>query len=55
MHELTLSDGSKAIVYKKANGDIGLYEKSGGNPLGDKEVVITPQKKVNEIPVGEYK
>jgi len=27
----------------------------GGNPLGDKEVVITPQKKVNEIPVGEYK
>lgn len=55
MHELTLSDGSKAIVYKKANGDIGLYEKSGGNPLDGKEVVITPQKKVNEIPVGEYK
>ena len=55
MHELTLSDGSKAIVYKKANGDIGLYEKSGGNPLGDKEIVVTPQKKVNEIPVGEYK
>lgn len=27
----------------------------GGNPLGDKEIVVTPQKKVNEIPVGEYK
>jgi hypothetical protein len=27
----------------------------GGDPLDGKEVVITPQKKVNEIPVGEYK
>jgi hypothetical protein len=25
LHEITLKDGTKAIVYKKANGDIGLY------------------------------
>ena len=57
LHEITLKDGTKAIVYKKANGDIGLYKNNndtidGGNPLGDQEVVITPQKK-NEIPVGQ--
>ena len=27
LHEITLSDGTKATVYKKANGDIGLVEK----------------------------
>jgi hypothetical protein len=37
-------------------GDV-LYGflKDEGNPLGDKKITITPQKKVNEIPVGEYK
>lgn len=57
LHEITLKDGTKAIVYKKANGDIGLYKNDndtidGGNPLGDQEVIITPQKK-NEMPVGQ--
>jgi hypothetical protein len=27
LHEITLKDGSKALVYKKANGDIGLFNK----------------------------
>ena len=31
IHEITLSNGSKAKVYKKANGDIGLLEVSEGN------------------------
>lgn len=32
IHEITLKDGSKALVYKKANGDIGLLSSSPANP-----------------------
>ena len=43
LHEITLKDGTKAIVYKKANGDIGLYnpnqQESPNNPPSE-----TPQK-----------
>jgi len=35
IHEITLKNGSKAKVYKKANGDIGLLEVTEGNlPTG---------------------
>lgn len=48
--ETYLDTNDNYYKLRKFTGEI-----DGGNPLGDKEVIITPQKKVNEIPVGEYK
>ena len=41
LHEIILSDGSKAIVYKKANGDIGLLPKKEEQQV---EKPVAPQK-----------
>ena len=35
LHEITLKDGTKAIVYKKANGDIGLLKNINPNNPND--------------------
>ena len=37
LHEITLSNGAKAIVYKKANGDIGLMKNSPSLPQVDRD------------------
>ena len=48
--ETYLDTNDNYYKLRKFTGEI-----DGGNPLGDKEVIITPQKKVNETPAQEYK
>ena len=48
--ETYLDTNDNYYKLRKFTGEI-----DGGNPLGDKEIVITPQKKVNETPAQEYK
>lgn len=55
LHEITLSNGTKAIVYKKANGDIGLMKNSPSLPQVDRDTFsrsllntkTTPQIKID--------
>lgn len=50
LHEIILSDGTKATVYKKANGDIGLFKSP--NDLSDEEFARTlPGTTMRELEV----
>ena len=60
IHEITLKDGTKARVYKKANGDIALLNKPTENSISPNETQNgqNPPQGTNQgtgggIPVGE--
>lgn len=52
LHEITLKDGTKATVYKKANGDIALLPESPNTPPSQTPQQPQPEQKTGSTEIG---